>query len=82
MLSNLNKFHLKYQVFITSNETPRASWQTIAYPNEVENHRRYFRDRVNRGKKESDEGVYWCVARNPAGEAVSQNASLHVAGMA
>ncbi|KAI5644530.1 immunoglobulin domain-containing protein [Phthorimaea operculella] len=35
--------------------------------------------RVNRGKKDSDEGVYWCVARNPAGEAVSHNASLNVA---
>ncbi|XP_049871149.1 roundabout homolog 1-like [Pectinophora gossypiella] len=35
--------------------------------------------RVNRGKKESDEGVYWCVARNLAGEAVSHNASLNVA---
>ncbi|XP_072950045.1 neogenin-like [Epargyreus clarus] len=35
--------------------------------------------RVNRAKKESDEGIYWCVARNIAGEAVSQNASLNVA---
>ncbi|XP_026731729.1 protein sax-3-like [Trichoplusia ni] len=35
--------------------------------------------RVNRGKKESDEGVYWCVARNLAGEAISHNASLNVA---
>lgn len=36
--------------------------------------------RVNRGKKESDEGLYWCVVRNLAGEAVSHNASLNVAG--
>lgn len=39
----------------------------------------YFPLRVNRGKKESDEGVYWCVARNLAGEAISHNASLNVA---
>lgn len=35
---------------------------------------------MNRGKKESDEGIYWCVARNLAGEAVSHNASVNVAG--
>ncbi|CAH2040629.1 unnamed protein product, partial [Iphiclides podalirius] len=35
--------------------------------------------RVNRGKKDSDEGIYWCVAKNIAGEAVSHNASLNVA---
>ncbi|CAG5046506.1 unnamed protein product [Parnassius apollo] len=35
--------------------------------------------RVNRGKKDSDEGIYWCVARNIAGEAMSHNASLNVA---
>lgn len=36
--------------------------------------------RVVRGKKESDEGVYRCLARNSVGEAVSKNASLIIAG--
>lgn len=36
--------------------------------------------RVVHGRKESDQGVYWCEARNPSGAARSRNATLEVAG--
>jgi hypothetical protein len=36
--------------------------------------------RVVHGRKDSDGGVYWCVARNLVGVARSRNATLDVAG--
>jgi hypothetical protein len=36
--------------------------------------------RVTHGRKDSDSGVYWCVAHNKFGVARSRNATLDVAG--
>lgn len=36
--------------------------------------------RVAHGRKDSDSGVYWCVAHNKFGVARSRNATLDVAG--
>lgn len=65
---------------------PYVQWfkDGLPLPQAEDGHRVLLEDgllflRVNRGKKDSDEGIYWCVARNIAGEAVSQNASLNVA---
>lgn len=40
----------------------------------------FFFKGLHRRKDSTDEGVYWCVAKNSAGVARSRNATLHLAG--
>ncbi|KAK6638441.1 hypothetical protein RUM44_008870 [Polyplax serrata] len=41
----------------------------------------FFFKGLHRRKDSTDEGVYWCTARNSAGVARSRNATLHLAGL-
>uniref|UniRef100_A0A1I8N4N1 Ig-like domain-containing protein n=1 Tax=Musca domestica TaxID=7370 RepID=A0A1I8N4N1_MUSDO len=67
---------------------PTIEWFKDGEPvntNDKKSHRVLFKDgalffyRTVQGKKEQDSGVYWCVAKNHVGKAVSRHATLQIA---
>ncbi|XP_067632868.1 protein sax-3 isoform X2 [Eurosta solidaginis] len=67
---------------------PTIEWFKDGEPvntNEKKSHRVLFKDgalffyRTMMSKKEQDSGVYWCVAKNHVGKAVSRKATLQIA---
>ncbi|XP_037954600.1 protein sax-3 isoform X2 [Teleopsis dalmanni] len=67
---------------------PTIEWFKDGEPvntNEKKSHRVLFKDgalffyRTMQSKKEQDSGVYWCVAKNHVGKAVSRHATLQIA---
>ncbi|KAM7342001.1 roundabout guidance receptor 1 isoform 2-T7 [Cochliomyia hominivorax] len=67
---------------------PTIEWFKDGEPvntNDKKSHRVLFKDgalffyRTMQSKKEQDSGVYWCVAKNHVGKAVSRHATLQIA---
>ncbi|XP_049308729.1 protein sax-3 isoform X1 [Bactrocera dorsalis] len=67
---------------------PTIEWFKDGEPvntNEKKSHRVLFKDgalffyRTMMSKKEQDSGVYWCVAKNHVGKAISRKATLQIA---